>query len=574
MKGLLQMKKILCVLLSVIMMLSGVSVIAMAAETEEDRYIVDELLLESVLDEESYYHLMYTRDNGYFDSTRALYSALNLYEDGIYNGITGSNDYKVATATMLALVEKVELAYNNEIMYTILDILKTATDVADIIEKVNDVIKVFDFVESDGWNETFKVITELQTYLSYGNTLYEEYVDAVSEILTCKAAGQYYQELLDHVAANTRSPFVRNAALNLSDNIDSEIDKAFGSVALRVTEDFAKYGINWAINELSSLNTVTAILSKIYGAIGDIAQFLFNTQEQYEYMTALATIVAIEDTLPAYVRDKVANTSEESGEFAFTSLLKLRQSGEAMLLNLEAVKRDAIAGSIFNGYHQPEIIERSVMQVAKLSLIENILDQEVKYPVSAIITTASPVDGVVYKADATKLGTLSNTKVETAYNENGFFASVYNDIYGGYIKVAFIFNANCNTILYSADADCYMNLAYETFTKADFYDVFYFQDKFLSSSRDIRVDLNTWDAAPTYTIIDSVNGKYDRVMVTDYDSENEGLIYENDIDKGQVDKEEPTDQPLVNGDGLWAVIVNFFNDLFQQIKDFFNSIFG
>ncbi len=568
------MKKILCVLLSVIMMLSGVSVIAMAAETEEDRYIVDELLLESVLDEESYYHLMYTRDNGYFDSTRALYSALNLYEDGIYNGITGSNDYKVATATMLALVEKVELAYNNEIMYTILDILGTATDVADIIEKVNDVIKVFDFVESDGWNSTFQVITEMQRYLSYGNELYEEYVDAVSEILTCKAAGQYYQELLDYVAANCRSQIIRNAASNLSANINSSIDKAFGDVALKVTEDLAKYAVDLAINELSSLNTVTAILSKIYGAIGDIAQFLFNTQEQYEYMTALMTIVSIEDLLPNYVRDKVANTSEESGEFAFTSLLKLRQSGEAMLLNLEAVKRDAIAGSIFNGYHQPEIIERSAMQVAKLSVIESILEKETKYPVSAIITTASDVDGVVYQADAAVLGTLSNTKAETVYNNNGCFASVYNDIYGGYIKVAFIFNENCNTILYSADADCYMNLAFETFTSNNFYDVFYFQDKFLNTSRDIRVDLNTWDAAPTYTIIDSVNGKYDRVMVTDYDSENEGLIYENDIDKGQVDKEEPTDQPLVNGDGLWAVIVNFFNDLFQQIKDFFNSIFG
>lgn len=568
------MKKILCVLLSVIMMLSGVSVIAMAAEnTEEDRYVVDELLLESVLDEESYYHLRYTRDNGYFDSTRALYSALNLYDDGIYNGITGSNDVKVATATMLGLVERVEVAYNNEILYTILDILNTVTDVEDIIQTINDVIKVFDFVESDGWNSTFQAITEIKTYLQYGNELYEEYIDAVSEILTCKAAGQYYQDLLDHIAANCRSPYIRLAAMNLSDNIGAEIDKAFAAVAVRVGEDLAKHAVNLAIDELSSLNTVTAILSKIYGAIGDIAQFLFNTQEQYEYMIALATIVSIEDLLPEYVRDKVANTNEESGEFAFTSLLKLRESGESMLLNLERVKRDAIAGSIFNGYHTPEIIERTATQVAKLDTIELILKQEAKYPVSAIITTASPVSGTVYKADAAVLGTLSNAQEAFAYNDNGCFTSVYDDIYGGYIKVAFIFNENCNTILYSADADCYMNLSYETFTKGGFYDAFYFQDKFLSTSRDIRVDLNKWEAAPTYVIIDSVNGSYDRVMLTDYDSENEGLIYENDIDKGQVDKEEPKDEGVINGDGLWAVIVNFFNDLFQQIKDFFNGLF-
>lgn len=567
------MKKVLCVLLSVIMMLSGVSVIAMAAETEEDRYVVDELLLESVLDEESYYHLRYTRDNKYFDSTRALYSALNLYEDGIYNGITGSNDVKVATATMLGLVERVELAYNNEIMYTILEILGTTTDVADIIEKINDVIKVFDFVESDGWNSTFQVITELQVALAYSNELYEEYIDAVAEILTCKAAGQYYQDLLDHVADNCRSPYIRLAAMNLSDNIGAEIDKAFAAVAVKVGEDLAKKALDMAINELSSLNTVTAILSKIYSLIGDIAQFLFNTQEQYEYMTALATIVSIEDLLPEYVRDKVANTNEESGEFAFTSLLKLRESGESMLLNLGRVKRDSIAGSIFNGYYAPEIIERTATQVAKLDTIETIIEQEIQYPVSAIIATASPVSGTVYKADAAVLGTLSNEQNAFVYNDNGCFASVYDDIYGGYIKVAFIFNENCNTILYSADADCYMNLSYEAFTKGGFYDAFYFQDKFLNTSRDIRVDLNTWEAAPTYVIIDSVNGQYDRVMLTDYDSENEGLIYENDIDKGQVDKEEPKDEGVINGEGLWAVIANFFNDLFQQIKDFFNNLF-
>ncbi len=566
------MKKLICVLLSVLMMLSGISVIAMAAEnTEEDRYVIDELLLESIVDEESYYHIDYTQSNGYFDSTRALYSALNLYEDGIYNGLTGSNDYKVATATMLALVEQVELAYNNEIIYTILEVLDTATSVADVIEKVNDVIKVFDFVESDGWNETFKVITELQTYLSYGNVLYEEYVDAVAEILTCKAAGQYYQELLDHVAANTRSPFVRNAAANLSDNIDAEIDKAFGYVALRVTEDIAKEAIDMAINELSSLNTVTAILSKIYSAIGDIAQFLFNTEEQYEYMTALATIVAIEDTLPDYVRDKVANTSEESGEFALTSLLQLRQNGEAMLLNLERVKRDAIAGSIFNGYHTPEIIERTATQVAKLAVIENILDQETQYDVTAILVTSAPTEVNVYNEAGDVLGTVSNSKAETVYGENGCYASVYDDIYNGYIKVAVVFGENCKTAVYRTNSDCYMNLAYETI--GSFYDVFHFQNKYLNADRFIRVDLKGFTGAPTYVIIDRVNGSYDRVMVTDYDSENEGLIYENDVDKGQVDKEEPTDQPLVNGDGLWAVIANFFNDLFAQIKAFFDNLF-
>lgn len=566
------MKKLICVLLSVLMMLSGISVIAMAAEnTEEDRYVIDELLLESIVDEESYYHLDYTRSNGYFDSTRALYSALNLYEDGIYNGLTGSNDYKVATATMLALVEQVELAYNNEIIYTILEVLDTATSVADVIEKVNDVIKVFDFVESDGWNSTFQVITELQTYLSYGNVLYEEYVDAVAEILTCKAAGQYYQELLDHVAANTRSPFVRNAAANLSDNIDAEIDKAFGYVALRVTEDIAKEAIDMAINELSSLNTVTAILSKIYSAIGDIAQFLFNTEEQYEYMTALATIVAIEDTLPDYVRDKVANTSEESGEFALTSLLQLRQNGEAMLLNLERVKRDAIAGSIFNGYHTPEIIERTATQVAKLAVIENILDQETQYDVTAILVTSAPTEVNVYNEAGEVLGTVSNSKAETVYGENGCYASVYDDIYNGYIKVAVVFGENCKTAVYRTNSECYMNLAYETI--GSFYDVFHFQDKYLNADRFIRVDLKGFTGAPTYVIIDRVNGSYDRVMVTDYDSENEGLIYENDVDKGQVDKEEPTDQPLVNGDGLWAVIANFFNDLFAQIKAFFDNLF-
>ncbi len=574
------MKKLLCILLSVVMMLSGLSVIAFAAEeNEEAPLVVDELILEAVLDEESYYHIDYTRSNGYFDSTIALYSALNLYEDGIYNGITGSNDYKVAKATLLGLVERVDIPYENELIYQILDILDTTQTVADVIETVSDYIKAFEVVtDSSEWNTTMQAITEFQRYLSYGNELYEEYIDAVAEILTVKSAGLYFVELLNQVADTCRDQIVRNAARDLANNMDAEIEKAFGAVALRVTEDLAKYGLNEGINALSSLNSVTAILSKVYNAIGDIAQFLFNTQDQYEYMTALSTIVSIEDVLPAYVREKVANTEADSGEFALTALITLRTEGERMLLNLEGVKRDAIAGSIFNGYAKPEIIERSAVQVAKLEVLKKVFDQDPATKTVGIFATAAPTTVNIYNETGDLLGTISNTEEKSDYSTYGCFASVYNETYGGYIKVAFVFDADATTAIFRTTEPCYMNLAYEALvlnskTNKMYHDAFFFQNKYLSAVRFIRLNLTDWEAAPSYVIIDSENGNFDRVMVTDYDSKNEGLVYENDVDTGNVEKEEPKDEGLINGDGLWAVIANFFKDLFQQIADFFNNLF-
>lgn len=568
------MKKIIAVLLSVLMMLSGVSVIAFAAETDEEAPLeVDELLLESILDEESYYHLDYTRSNDYFNSLRLTYRVFDFTGNGIYKNMTGEAEYQVATATLLALVERVDLAYNDEIFWQISDIVDTAEDVAGIVEKVNDVIKIFDFVETDEWNSTWQTIAELQKYLQYGDAMYREYVDSVARILTCKAAGEYYKQLLEYVGANSRNNFVRVACADLGSSITGSIDRAFADVAFMVVNDVAETAVNTFIDEIVNVNTVTKILKKIYDIVGDIAQFIFNTEDQYEYMTALATIVSIEDCLPEYVLDKVENTNAESGEFALTSLLTLRKSGEEMLLNLERVKRDAIAGSIFYGYHTPEIIERTATQYAKLDVLQDILAQEYKYPVSAIVTTAAPVEVMIYNDNAEKIATISNTQAETVYGENGCFASVYNDIYGGYIKVAFVFGDNCKVARLVASGSCYPTIAYETFTAGDFYDVFYSQNKFLDATRYIKLALADWTSAPNYVIVDSVHGNYDRIMVTDFDSENEGLVYENDIDVGQVDKEEPEEEGVINADGLWAVIANFFNDLFQQIKDFFNNLF-
>ncbi|MBQ3086262.1 MAG: hypothetical protein IJC45_02905 [Clostridia bacterium] len=568
------MKKFLCVLLSVLMMASTLSVVAFAAEENEDRYVVDDLLLESVLDEESYYHLEYTRANQYFDSARLAYRVFDFTGKGIYKNITGEAEVQVATATLLALVEQVDLEYEDEIFLKILDILGTAQDVADIVEKVNDVIKLLDFVETEEWNTTWQVIAELQKYLQYGDEMYRQYVDSVAKILTCKAGGEYYKELLEHVAAKSRSPYVKLAAADLASRITGSIDRAFADVALMVVNDVAETAVNTFIDEIVNVNTVTKILKKVYDIVGDIAQFIFNTEDQYQYMVALATIVSIEDIMPNYVRDKIDNTGYESGEFAFTSLLKLRTSGETMLNNLETVKRDAIAGSIFNGYHTPEIIERTATQVAKLEVLADILSEEYKYDVVSILATSAPVTVTVYNETADILGSISNTNEDYIYGANGCFASVYDDNFGGYIKVAFIFGENCNTAVFRTSDACYMNLAYETFTKGGFYDVFHYQNKYLNADRFIRADLKKWDAAPSYVIVDNAQGKsYDRVMLTDYDSENEGMIYENDVDTGHVEQEKPNNQGVINGDGLWAVIVNFFNDLFQQIKDFFNNLF-
>ena len=571
-KGLVFMKKFLCVLLSVLMMCSTLSVVAFAAEDDEAPLVVDKLLLESVLDEEAYYHLRYTRDNGYFDKKLLLYAGLGLADNALYNAITGSDEEKVATATLLGLVEKVEVEYQNEVVYKILDILGTAQDVAGVIEKVHDIVNWFDFVESDEWNTAFSIISEFEVYLTYGNTLWKTYIDAVSRILTCKAAGVYFEELLNYIGEEARDASVRAAAKNLAIKVNSGVEAAFADVFYKVQEDIGRQLLKEGLDALANINTVTAILSKIYGAIGDIAQFLFNTEEQYEYMVALKTIVGIEDLLPDYVRDKVANTKADSVEFALNSLVTLRTTGETMLMNLENVKADSWGGAIFNGYATPEIISRTAEQVAKLNAIAYLLEQEAQCEFDSIYVTSAPVTLNVYNSDSQTVASVSNTVEASSYDANGYYASAWCDAVDAFVKLAFVNSDAAVSAEVDAAENIYIDIACETLVNDDYYDVFYAQDRFLSSSRYIRLDFTGWTDEPTYTIIDTVNGATDMIMDTDYDSENDGVANEGDVDYGQIDKPENDDNSLVNEKGLWAKIVAFFNDLIQKIKDLFSGL--
>ena len=377
------MKKFLAILLAALMLFSLVPMTAFAAVDADDDLIVDALL-----DEDNYYHIEYVENKNYFSAEIAYYSSLNLYANAWDNMFTGSVDTDYAKTILLALIERFDADYQNENYEEIIAVLEKASSVADLMEKVNKYTGALDFVESSDWATSITILNDAIKVAQYGNTVYEKFVEGYAVILSAQAASSYYANFLNYIAANCNNKAAKAAATELATMIVSDMDTATQALAEELAAeaagDLAEFGVNIAMDAYS----VTAIIKKVYNTVGNLADKLFNTNEKYKYISSLAIIVAIEDVMPAYIDGVFAADDAFEIDFAVSSLLTIRETGEDLLLNLENVTEDSVVGKLFANYNTPEILERTGIQAAKLSVLRNVLNAETSYKAAATLDKA------------------------------------------------------------------------------------------------------------------------------------------------------------------------------------------
>lgn len=427
------MKKAIAVFLAVLMAFSFVSVTAFAKVENSDK-VVDELV------NGEYSHVNYVVGKKYFKTDIATYTALGLYDKAWDNYFTGSVDTDYAKTILLALIDRFEEEYNNETYEEIIKVLKTASSVAELVEKVDSYTGILDLAENSAWATSLGVVNAAVKAMNMSNDLYEQYVQGYAVILSCQAASVYYGDFLDYIAANVSDKAVKAAANELKANITQSLEEARDELIKSLAEAAGKQGASIGINLAMSAYSVTAVISSVYNAIGSFGDKLFATKDKYQYMSSLAMITKIEEVMPTYVNDALASEDEIAGEFAVCAILTMRETGESMLARLGKVTEDSIVEKLIDKADMKEMINNAAMEAAKLNVYSKLLKAEETYKVVDVYTSIGNNKKVTLKdSEGIILATISAGKDYDAIDKDGCYVNVYNDAAASYVQVIVTF---------------------------------------------------------------------------------------------------------------------------------------
>lgn len=431
------MKKILAILLAAIMAFSCISLTAFAKVDNEDK-IVDELL------NGEYTHVKYVVDKKYFKTELGVYTGLSLYDNAWDNFFTGSVDTDYAKTILLALIDRFEAEYNNETFEEIMKVLGAAKNGAEVIQKIDSYTGILDLAQNATWAKSLTIVNAALKIMNMSNKLYEQYVEAYAVILSCQAASVYYGDLLDYLAANVNDKNVKAAATELKENITKELDKATGELIAELAATVGKDGASIAIDTAMSTNTVTSVISTVYNTIGSIGNKLFNTKDKYFYMSSLAMLVKMENVLPAYVSAVLAKNATEEDElaadFALSSLLTMRQTGENMMANLGNVTEDAIAEKLISTVDLRPTIKNASICAAKLDVYSKIMKLDEPVKVTSVYTSSiSKFDVVAKDSEGVEIARITAAKDCDFHDANGYYFNTYNSLIKNYIQVVVSF---------------------------------------------------------------------------------------------------------------------------------------
>ena len=435
-------KKILAVVLSLVMLLCAVPFTAFAEETElasaEERVAGwdanFELVIDKLLDNEKSAHWQYVAENNkQLADTMLTYTVFALYDDAWKNGFDNSVSIENAEKILCSLIEKVDANVGESKFHEILKVLKTASDLNDLLQKVNSYVKISDVLTSTEWTTAFNYIK----YAIQLGDLYEEerdrVIEAYARILSVQAANAFYKEYLSYLADNCTYNVVASAARNLIENIDKSVESiiknevlnAGGFAASKVFDTAARIAIN--------SNAYTAVALKVYDVGTSVADALWNTSDQYVLMDELYTTFFAETYAQKWVIDVRANDSAEKYEFAINILLGLREAGSIALYDLKLAQNEGIVGKIKNQINY----NVSFKQIEELAFLELAKDVLFKEPVSEYkpVKTIVTVDTNAY----VHLNDFSLFNQKGIYkDDNGYYSVHLNENIKLYVKTAFL----------------------------------------------------------------------------------------------------------------------------------------
>lgn len=522
-------KKILAIALSLLMICSVIPFAVYAddepvdAETRISSWDANcDILLAKLFDNEESPHWRYVAENNSeIAKTMLTYTVFSLYDNAWKNGFDKSISVDNAEAILCSLIEKIDANVGESKIAPVIKVLETATDLNDLLQKVNDYVEISETLDSTEWSTAFQYI---EWTIKVGK-LYEKSRDKVilayAQILSVQAANEYYKEMLQYIVDNCTYDVVVRAASNLINDIDESVEKLIKSEVLNAAGFAASNLFETAAEIAMNTNAYTAVALKVYKTGTSVADTLWNTSDQYVLMDELYTSFFAETAVVDWAKGTKGDADKY--QFAVSAVLSLREVGTKSLYDLKVAQAGGVIGRIKNQINR-NVASENVAEAALISMMREILftkNINNLEPITSIAVAYTPATMVVGK------NTLYNYENEAFYAENGYMSITYNEYSESYVKAAFIYNND--PVSFISNDPVYASCIIDKLVDGKIVD-YSFSDVAVNEDIILSVETSDFGAAPVY--IKSVKGETEEIAL------NDDFVYpvKNEVNAGTVVK--------------------------------------
>ena len=494
--------KILAVILSVLMLVSVLPFAAIAADdTSDDRVTSwkanDALLLETLLNNDKFVSYRYVSENmKALNTTASVYTAFALYDNAWKNYFDKNVEIEDAEKILLAIIEKAEYSFDDGYVDEIISVLKTASDVNDFIQKVNEYAKI-DLFASSGWSTAFDVINGVIKVGNMYQTYRDKFIEAYAKVLSVQKANAYYIDLLQYVADNTDYEVLKTAAENLIADMNASVETVLAEIAAEAAGNTGATALNYLAKLAMNSNVYTAAALKVYQVGTSIADVLWNTGDTYALIDTVRTAYYFQALAADYTRLALNGDDADKALVSVDLLLTTREICEKALYDLKLAENEGLINKIKSKLYGT-IYEEIDMSKGAIALIRDVLfadELRTEKYVRAIYVDGAVTVNVLGNGE--KLVAVTNN-YPAQFNAAGAAASVYSAYAKTYMKVVFLTDAY--DVQLAATANDAVTVKMDVLEADGAVNDWSFTDRAVTSGQVIA--FGTAAARPVYTVTD------------------------------------------------------------------------
>ena len=494
--------KILAVILSVLMLVSVLPFAAIAADdTSDDRVTSwkanDALLLETLLNNDKFVSYRYVYENmKALNTTASVYTAFALYDNAWKNYFDKNVEIEDAEKILLAIIEKAEYSFDDGYVDEIISVLKTASDVNDFIQKVNEYAKI-DLFASSGWSTAFDVINGVIKVGNMYQTYRDKFIEAYAKVLSVQKANAYYIDLLQYVADNTDYEVLKTAAENLIADMNASVETVLAEIAAEAAGNTGATALNYLAKLAMNSNVYTAAALKVYQVGTSIADVLWNTGDTYALIDTVRTAYYFQALAADYTRLALNGDDADKALVSVDLLLTTREICEKALYDLKLAENEGLINKIKSKLYGT-IYEEIDMSKGAIALIRDVLfadELRTEKYVRAIYVDGAVTVNVLGNGE--KLVAVTNN-YPAQFNAAGAAASVYSAYAKTYMKVVFLTDAY--DVQLAATANDAVTVKMDVLEADGAVNDWSFTDRAVTSGQVIA--FGTAAARPVYTVTD------------------------------------------------------------------------
>lgn len=559
--------KIISVILAVVMVISVLPFAAFAAEEDDARVASWKanyaLLLEEVFDNANYTSWKYVDENRKsIDASTAALTAFALY-DGAWTDFiaNGGSDASPANAklALLALTEKAAYEVDDGYIDEFKEIIDTAENVNDMIQKVNAYLKI-DLFASQGWSKTFEYIGYIGEAINLYQNARDKFVAAYAEILSVQMANMYYVDMLQYIVdkQNAYAP-LKAAAEELIAEIQAGVEEALQKALAELAGEAADAALDTLATAAMDSNVYTAAILKVYQVGTSVVDILWNTSDLYPLFDTIRTAYYYQSYIAEWAKAAVNGNDSEKAFAAVSYAITAREFSEDSLLNLKKAQDDGAIGKVqrkLYGTVYNDIEVNKAMLDTMRRMFYKVAPEAMK-EVKRVLTIYCPVNVEVMN-DNTVLYTLADGAETINSNDKGVFVSVYSEYAKTYHKVAFLYDTYRVRLVGTGEG--YVTLIMDAL-KNGVIDDWSFTDRKVVADTKIVFDTN-YSGVPYYVASDA-NGTTNFNADFVPSEQKEVTVKEVITATTEVGKEEAK--------SFLDKIMDFFRNLFEKIASIFKK---